>query len=499
AALAIAGSVFGIQRYYAAHRLADEVDRELAAARADVEVAHEADTAQRELAATAFAAFDRLDNTAGEALWDRTNERRAAAAGAYRSAARKAEAALAKDPTRSDARAMLGDILVARAELADLMHDAVIRDESLDRIESYDPDGSRRERLNAPGRLDVRAAGKISIDGRASGADAVELSLPAGVHVVDVTAPLRAQIHELVLVEHGARTKLAFEAPPATAVPDGFIYLADGTSLFGSSADNETRRNFLSNVPLHPRQTAAFLIARNEVTLGDWLAYVDAQPVAQRAALVPHIPLSGAAGGISVEHAPDGWRLSLQPIGRAYTASWGEPLRYDGRDRRASQDWRRFPALGITADEAEAYTAWLDRTGVLPHARLCTELEWNRAARGADGRDTPSGNPLGPDDANVDITYGRDHMGPDEVGSHPAAKSPYGAADMAGNAFEWTRGERANTYVILGGSYYHDRKTASLANRNEASKSLRDAAAGMRVCASIAMTEHREATVDSLK
>jgi formylglycine-generating enzyme required for sulfatase activity len=116
---------------------------------------------------------------------------------------------------------------------------------------------------------------------------------------------------------------------------------------------------------------------------------------------------------------------------------------------------------------------------------LCSELEWNRAARGADGRDTPSGTALGLDDANVDITYGRDHMGPDEVGSHPVSDSPYGAADMAGNAFEWTRGERPDTYVILGGSYFHDRKTAILANRNEASKSLRDASAGMRVCASL--------------
>ena len=485
AALAMAGGVFGIQRYVAAHRLADEVDRALAAARSDVEVARAADREQRALAASAFERFDQLDNAAGEALWDRTNERRAAEKRAYRSAARKAEAALAMDPTRGDARAVLGDILVERAELAELVHDAELRDEQLDRIESYDPDGSRRAHLNAPGTLDVRATGAISIDGHAAGDDDVSLSLPAGVHVVDVTAPLRARIHELVLIEHGRRAKLVFEAPPATAVPNGYLYIADGTSLFGSAADDETRRNFLSNVPLHPRHTAAFLIARHEVTIADWLAYVDAQLEAQRAALVPHVALSGTVGGITLEHAPEGWRLTLQPIGRAYTAAWGQPLIYEGRDRRASQDWRRLPALGITADEAESYTAWLDRTGTVPHARLCSELEWNRAARGADGRDTPSGNALAPDDANVDITYGRDHMGPDEVGSHPTSDSPYGAADMAGNAFEWTRGERANTYVILGGSYYHDRKTAGLANRNEASKSLRDAAAGMRVCASV--------------
>jgi formylglycine-generating enzyme required for sulfatase activity len=483
AALAIAVGAFGIQRYLSAHRLAGAVDRELASAREDLEAAHTADAAQRQLAASAFERFDHLDPAAGETLWDRTAERRAAASRAYRSAARKAEAALAKDPTRGDARAMIGDILVARAELAELVHDTELRDESLDRIEAYDPDGTRRAHLDAPGTLEVRAAGAIAIDGRVTGTDRVELTLPAGVHVVDVTAPGRARIHEPVLIEHRARTALALAAPGS--VPTGFIFIADGTSLFGTAADDETRRNFLSNVPLHARHTAAFLIARSEVTLGDWLAYVDAQPEAERAALVPNIPLTGAAGGIALVHAADGWRLTLQPIGRAYTASWGQPLHYEGRDRRVDQDWRRMPALGITADQAEAYTAWLDRTGTLPRARLCTELEWNRAARGADGRETPTGSVLAPDDANVDITYGRDHMGPDEIGSHPASNSPYGAADMAGNAFEWVRGERPGTYVILGGSYFHDRKTAGLANRNEASKSLRDASAGMRVCASI--------------
>ncbi|MEO6772683.1 MAG: bifunctional serine/threonine-protein kinase/formylglycine-generating enzyme family protein [Kofleriaceae bacterium] len=482
AALVIAGGAFGIQRYLAAHRLEGEVDRVLASAHADLETAHVADGEQRQLAAAAFARFDALDHAGGEALWDRTNERRGAASRDYRSAARKAEAALAKDPSRGDARAMLGDILVARTELAELVHDTELRDESLDRIEAYDPDGSRRAFVTAPGTLEVQAAGSIAIDGRAAGRDRVELSLPAGLHVVDVTAPQHVRIHEPVLIEHRARTTLALTAP--AAIPAGYIFIADGTSLFGSAADDETRRNFLSNVPLHPRHTAAFLIARDEVTLGDWLGYVDAQPEVQRAALVPHIPLSGAAGGITLEHAPEGWRLTLQPIGSVYTARWGQPLHYQGRDRRADQDWRRFPALGITAGEAEGYTAWLDRTGALPHARLCTELEWNRAARGADGRDTPSGAPLAPDDANVDITYGRDHMGPDEVGSHAVSNSPYGVTDMAGNAFEWVRGERPGSYVILGGSYYHDRKTASLANRNEASPSLRDASAGMRVCAS---------------
>jgi hypothetical protein len=55
--------------------------------------------------------------------------------------------------------------------------------------------------------------------------------------------------------------------------------------------------------------------------------------------------------------------------------------------------------------------------------------------------------------------------------------------DTAGNAFEWTRGERPGTYVDRGGSFFHDRKTADLNNRNESSGLLRDPTSGMRLCA----------------
>ncbi|HVV88611.1 MAG TPA: SUMF1/EgtB/PvdO family nonheme iron enzyme, partial [Kofleriaceae bacterium] len=88
-----------------------------------------------------------------------------------------------------------------------------------------------------------------------------------------------------------------------------------------------------------------------------------------------------------------------------------------------------------------------------------------------------------PDDANFDLTYGRELMGLDEVGSHPGSTSPYGLADTAGNAFEWTAGAPGG-YVLRGGRFYHDRKTADVANRNEAAPTLREASVGLRVCLS---------------
>jgi formylglycine-generating enzyme required for sulfatase activity len=476
--------VYGGQRYRAAQRLADLVGVEVAAARGMLDGARRADQEQHRLASAAFAAFDGGDATAGEALWLHVLATRTAAARGYRAASRGVEAALAQDPTRSDVRDLLGDILFERALLSKAAHDADAEEELVGRLASYDADGSRRGRLHRPGRVVIHAPpdATILIDGAPAGIGTVDHVLAAGSHVVEVTAVGRARLREPIVVERDATVELQLTPPLAADVPEGYAYVAPGWFQYGSAADEDTRRNFFATVPLHRRHTDGFLIERTEVTFGDWLAYVDAHPEAERAGLTPGAPIT-LSGGLLVERANTGWRLTLQPNDHAYAAAWGEPLRYGERSVHAVQDWRKLPVLGISAIDAIAYAAWLARTGRLPGARLCSEVEWERAARGADGRTTPTGHVLDHDDANLDATYGRDQMGPDEVDLHPASVSPYGLFNTAGNAFEWTLGERADSFVVRGGSYLHDRKTADLSNRNESSSRLRDPTSGLRLCA----------------
>jgi formylglycine-generating enzyme required for sulfatase activity len=482
--VALAAAGYALQHYRSAHRLADAVGSQLAAAQIDLGGARAADRAARGFAHDAFAAFDAGDRSAGEALWSKTLAERAVAARTYRAAARGVEAALAKDPTRRDVRDLLGDILLERALLADTVHDADARDELVGRLAAYDADGSRRARTGAPGRAIVRApaGAAIAIDHQPAGTGSASRELMPGPHVIEVLAAGRVAVREPVLIDRDAEVVLELDPPAAAAVPDGYVYVAPGWFAYGSAADEDTRRSFLSTVPLHARRTDGYLIARTEVTFGDWITYVDAQPEAARAALLPNLPLK-LDGGIKLEAADGGWRLTLAPTSRTYTARSNEPIRYAGRKHHAVQDWRRLPVLGISASDGETYAAWLERSGRLPGARLCSEVEWERAARGPDGRGTPTGRVLEGDDANIDQTYERVLMGPDEVGSHPGSASPYGLHDTAGNAFEWTRGERAGSYVARGGSYYHDRKTADLANRNESSGDIHEPMSGLRICA----------------
>jgi len=153
---------------------------------------------------------------------------------------------------------------------------------------------------------------------------------------------------------------------------------------------------------------------------------------------------------------------------------------------RAEQDWTRFPVAAVSFQDSLAFAAWLNRTHRVPGARLCNEYEWERAARGADGRTFPSGSALAPEDANIDVTYGRDPLafGPDEVGSHPASRSPVGADDMAGNVWEWTRSvETANAPVERGGCWYNGELTSRSVNRERGEPTQRHIWIGVRVCA----------------
>jgi len=186
------------------------------------------------------------------------------------------------------------------------------------------------------------------------------------------------------------------------------------------------------------------------------------------------------------ELVPDTWQLSIRPTTQAYTAKSGELIHYNTRRHRASQDWRRFPVSGITFEDAQAYTFWLSTTGRLPGARLCQEHEWERAARGADDREYPHGDQLDPDDANFDGTYGREPLGfgPDEVGSHPASRSPFGLDDMTGNVWSWVvSAQPQNPSMLRGGSYYYGLKTNKVVNREFSEPTLRDSTVGLRVCA----------------
>jgi formylglycine-generating enzyme required for sulfatase activity len=99
----------------------------------------------------------------------------------------------------------------------------------------------------------------------------------------------------------------------------------------------------------------------------------------------------------------------------------------------AQQQRPDHPVVLVTWSDARAYAAWLALlTG--QHWRLPTEAEWEKAARGTDGRIYPWGNAWDKTRAN---TGDGGPNGTTPVGTYPTGASPYGAQDMAGNVWQW--------------------------------------------------------------
>ncbi len=86
-----------------------------------------------------------------------------------------------------------------------------------------------------------------------------------------------------------------------------------------------------------------------------------------------------------------------------------------------------YPVQGVIWPNAAAYCAWVGR-------RLPTEAEWEKGARGTEGRLYPWGD-TSPDRLQVNVDFHVGDVAP--VGTHPDDVSPYGALDMGGNVLEW--------------------------------------------------------------
>ena len=99
------------------------------------------------------------------------------------------------------------------------------------------------------------------------------------------------------------------------------------------------------------------------------------------------------------------------------------------------EGYENHPAVEVTWYGANAYCQWVG-------LRLPTEAEWEKTARGTDGRVFPWGNEIDCEHAQ----YGNCHGGLQPVGSKPLGASPYGALDMAGNVWEWVADWYADDY-----------------------------------------------------
>jgi len=234
--------------------------------------------------------------------------------------------------------------------------------------------------------------------------------------------------------------------PRSVAARARMALVPAGPARLGEAAGGARAGLELPSLPEETREVAAFVIDRVPVTEREYAQFIaeTRRPTAPAAEFE-----SSVATALVARH---------------------------DRSRGAQLDaYRAHPAVLVSWDDAAAYCAWRG-------LRLPDEIEWEKAARGADGLPFPWG--TAPDATRVN---GLEAALGDTVPvlTHPRARSPFEVHDLGGNAAEWTAtpAPSPDHFVIRGSSFLEPASLARAARRRERPRGARSVTLTFR-CAS---------------
>ena len=230
------------------------------------------------------------------------------------------------------------------------------------------------------------------------------LALGKGTYIVTLRLDGAPDISFPVTLKHGENKQLMIDIP--REVPDGMVYVPGGSCMVGGT-QSPYKREYEADVQ-------PFYISRREVTNREYIAFwLTLQDTKLLNAYMSRVLLSRGSN-----LPKNAWHRNGKPI--------------------AEIDLDK-PVVGIPREAAQAYCEWYGNRCGRP-CRLPTAEEWEKAARGTDGRLYPWGNIFVKEYA---FTY-ENKAARKEFGlwakpeSFPMDVSPYGVYDMAGNVREWT-------------------------------------------------------------
>lgn len=228
------------------------------------------------------------------------------------------------------------------------------------------------------------------------------------VHVIDHAA---GEFRFPLVIQRARRHMLRLRVPVDGEVPHGFTLIPGGP--------------FLAWPPRAERPQAVqlrdYAIGTFPVTFRQYAEFLETLPETERARRMPSHNRAGAA----LERTDEKWSLVEGYISGAA-----------GRSRIGDDRELDVPVAGVSWFHAMAYIRWRSQRDGRQY-RLPTDMEWEKAMRGADGRKYPMGNQLDPSFAKLRESRPEASQ-PEPIGSFELDASPYGVRDLAGGVWDWT-------------------------------------------------------------
>jgi serine/threonine-protein kinase len=259
----------------------------------------------------------------------------------------------------------------------------------------------------------------VAMDAQHLGRTPVRTELPPGSYLITLRADGYAPLRHPVVLRRGETHAGSVQVLRQDEIASGFVHVAGGPAIVGGDS------LAVDPLPMHEVCIEDFAIQEFPVTFGEYCEFLDALEAQDPALALRRAPqdLRGSEGMVVARDAEGRW----QPIDLLVEG--------DARQYLREGDLKRLPVCLVSWYDAVAYARWRsERDGV--EYRLPTEFEWEKAARGADGRAFPWGNAF-------DATFCkmRDSrptvQQPEPVGAFATDVSPYGVCDMAGSIREW--------------------------------------------------------------
>jgi formylglycine-generating enzyme required for sulfatase activity len=360
---------------------------------------------------------------------------RAEADGTLEEALRAVQLAFSHAGESDDARRLAADVYVGRYREAVARGDDAAAGMLGRLVAGYDREGRHARELEGRGRVTLRlrpegAAVALFRYARADEDDrlaarqvpgfdpsAGPVPLAHGSYLVEARRDGCETLRLPFVVGRGEDAVVEGELLPEGSTPEGFVHVAGGPCVIGGDPEafNPRARRRVEVGP--------FWIARFETTVGEYLKFLnDPKTVAE-------IERARREGKPPIRVPRD----PADPSGKTLRA---------GADGRFETGWNpKWPIFGVSYEDAAAYVEWKNR--VEPHAALVWDLpqpeEWEKAARGADGRLFPWGDVF--DWSLMKGGWSRSGRSmPEPVEAFATDESPYGVRGMAGSIREWNHG-----------------------------------------------------------